>query len=31
MQSQLVDSKLSTLFQNYGDQDFVRGASKEVE
>lgn len=31
MQSQLVDSKLSTLFQNYGDQDFVKSASKEVE
>lgn len=31
MQSQLVDSKLSTLFEKYGDQDFVTGAQKDVE
>ena len=31
MQSLQVDNKLATLFQNYGDQDFVRTAQKEVE
>ncbi len=31
MQSQLVDSKLSTLFEKYGDQDFVTCAQKDVE
>ena len=31
MQSQLVDSKLATLFERYGDQEFVANAQKGVE
>lgn len=31
MQSQLVDQKLSTLFDRYKDRDFVANAQKEVE
>lgn len=31
MQSQLVDNKLATLFEKYGDQEFAANAQKEVE
>lgn len=31
MQSQLIDRKLSILFDKYKDRDFVANAQKEVE
>ena len=31
MQTQLIDKKLSVLYERYRDRDFVKNAQKEVE